>query len=55
MSGVDIQLYAFIAWMIGSMIVFIAIIVWALWPGNRRRFEAYSAIPLNDEQDEVRP
>ncbi len=54
MSGADIQTYAFIAWMIASMIVFIALIAWALWPGNRRRLEKHGAIPFADEQDEAR-
>ena len=52
MSGAELQLYIFIAWMIGSMILFAVIIVWALLPGNRQRFEAYGSIPLTDEQHE---
>ncbi len=55
MTGAEIQALAFIVWMIGSMIVFIAILVWALWPGNRERFQAYAAIPLRPEQDEGHP
>ena len=54
MTGAEIQTLMFILWMIGSMIVFIATIVWALWPGNRRRLESYGSIPLLDEPDELR-
>jgi cbb3-type cytochrome oxidase subunit 3 len=50
MSGADMQFYAFAAWMILSMITFIAIIVWSLLPGNRRRFETYATIPLRDDE-----
>jgi cbb3-type cytochrome oxidase subunit 3 len=46
------QFYAFATWMILSMITFIAIIVWSLLPGNRRRFEGYAAIPLRDDENE---
>ena len=53
MSGVDLQLYAFIAWMIASMIVFIALIAWVLWPGHGPRFEKHASIPLGDETDEA--
>ena len=52
MSGADMQFYAFATWMILSMITFIAIIVWSLLPGNRRRFEGYAAIPLRDDENE---
>jgi cbb3-type cytochrome oxidase subunit 3 len=55
MTGAELQLYVFIAWMIGSMILFIAIIAWALWPSNRQRFESYGSIPLADDQPETRP
>jgi cbb3-type cytochrome oxidase subunit 3 len=50
MSGADIQFYAFAAWMILSMITFIAIIVWSLLPGHRRQFDRYAAIPLRDDE-----
>jgi cbb3-type cytochrome oxidase subunit 3 len=51
MSGADLQFYAFASWMILSMITFIAIIVWALLPGNRERFEFYGEIPLRDDEE----
>jgi cbb3-type cytochrome oxidase subunit 3 len=49
------QFYAFAAWMILSMITFIAIIVWSLLPGNRRRFESYGRIPLRDDEKGKQP
>jgi cbb3-type cytochrome oxidase subunit 3 len=55
MSGAEMQFYAFALWMILSMITFIAIIVWSLLPGNRRRFEAYGTIPLRDDETGNRP
>jgi cbb3-type cytochrome oxidase subunit 3 len=54
MSGADVQFYAFVAWMILSMIAFIAIIVWSLLPSNRRRLEAYGSIPLRDDEKRTR-
>jgi len=39
----------FVIWMVLSVIAFIAIMVWALWPSHRRRFESYGQIPLRDD------
>lgn len=41
----------FIAWMLLSIVVFVAIIAWTVWPANARRLEAHAAIPLNDDGD----
>jgi cbb3-type cytochrome oxidase subunit 3 len=55
MTGAEIQTLAFIIWMIGSMIAFVVILAWALWPGHRERFQTYAAIPLRREQGENHP
>jgi cytochrome c oxidase cbb3-type subunit IV len=39
----------FVIWMVLSVIAFIVIMVWALWPSHRRRFESYGHIPLRDD------
>lgn len=51
----DTQYYAYIVWMIVSVVMFIAILAWALWPGNRERLEGYASIPLQDDENEARP
>ena len=39
-------------WVVWLMAIFLAIVVWAFWPKNKERFEAYGRIPLEDEKDE---
>ena len=39
----------FVIWMALSVIAFIVIMVWALWPSHRQRFESYGQIPLRDD------
>jgi cbb3-type cytochrome oxidase subunit 3 len=51
MSAIDMQYYAYAVWMIVSIITFIAIIAWALWPSHRQRFERYGTIPLRDDDE----
>lgn len=51
----DTQYYAYIVWMIASIVMFIAILVWTLWPGSAERLERYGSMPLLDDEDEVRP
>jgi len=41
----------FVAWIVLSVIAFLVIMVWALWPSHRKRFEAYGQIPLRDDED----
>ena len=41
----------FVIWMALSVIAFIVIMVWALWPSHRRRFESYGYIPLRDDDE----
>jgi len=49
----------FVIWMVLSVIAFIALMVWTLWPSHRRKLESYADIPLrddsiNDNSNEVR-
>lgn len=39
----------FIIWMVLSVIAFIALMVWTLWPSHRRKLESYADIPLRDD------
>ncbi len=36
-------------WTVWLVMVFIGIIVYAMWPGNRAKFEHAGRIPLDDE------
>jgi cytochrome c oxidase cbb3-type subunit 4 len=37
-------------WSVWFMLVFVGIVAWALWPGNRRRLEDHGRIPFRDER-----
>jgi cbb3-type cytochrome oxidase subunit 3 len=39
----------FVIWMVLSVIAFIALMVWTLWPGNKRILESYADVPLRDD------
>lgn len=49
------QYYAYMAWMAVSIVMFIVILAWALWPGHRERLERHGNIPLLDDENEARP
>jgi cytochrome c oxidase cbb3-type subunit 4 len=36
-------------WTVWAVVLFIGILVWALRPANRQRFEQDARIPLNDD------
>lgn len=36
-------------WTVWAVVLFVGILVWALRPANRQRFEQNARIPLNDE------
>jgi cbb3-type cytochrome oxidase subunit 3 len=40
-------------WMVVSILLFVVIMAWALWPGSRERFEKHADIPLRDDEDEA--
>ncbi len=37
-------------WILWFMALFIGIVVWAFWPGNKRRLEKHGRIPLDDDK-----
>ena len=39
-------------WVVWAVALFSAIVLWAFWPKNRRRFEAFGEIPLRDDREE---
>ena len=49
----DMQFYAYMTWMVVSIVLFALILAWALWPGSRERFQKYGDIPLRDDEDEA--
>jgi len=53
MSNEDMQFYAYMVWMVVSIVLFAVILAWALWPGSRERFQQYGDIPLRDDEDEA--
>lgn len=40
-------------WVVWLVLLFVGIVAYALWPGNRRKFREAARIPLEDEEDEV--
>lgn len=40
-------------WTVWMVAIFVGIIVYAFWPGNRGHFETASRIPLQDDEQEV--
>ncbi|MGF1626359.1 MAG: cbb3-type cytochrome c oxidase subunit 3 [Alphaproteobacteria bacterium] len=39
-------------WVVWLGLIFLAIIAWALWPGNRKKFDHAANIPLKDDEPE---
>lgn len=37
------------AWLVWLVLVFLAIVVWVLWPSRRRKLERQARIPLEDD------
>lgn len=37
-------------WVVWLMLIFLGIVVWAFWPGRKKKMEHASRIPLEDEQ-----
>lgn len=40
-------------WTVWLVALFVGIVVYALWPGNRTRFDEASRIPLREDGQEV--
>ncbi len=36
-------------WGVWLMAIFVGIVVWVMWPSNRKRFERQADIPLDDD------
>ena len=39
----------FVIWMVLSVIAFIALMAWTLWPSHLRKLESYADIPLRED------
>lgn len=40
-------------WVLWFALLFLGIVVWAFWPGNKARLEAQGRIPLDDDRDDA--
>jgi cytochrome c oxidase cbb3-type subunit 4 len=38
-------------WQLWLVVLFVAIVAWAFWPKNKRRFERHGEIPLRNDDD----
>jgi cytochrome c oxidase cbb3-type subunit IV len=38
-------------WQLWLVVMFVAIVAWAFWPKNKRRFEGHGEIPLRNDDD----
>jgi len=49
--------YAFVrsAWVVWMMVLFVAIVVWVLWPSNRDKFRRAAQIPLSEDEQSADP
>ncbi|MDX1711160.1 MAG: cbb3-type cytochrome c oxidase subunit 3 [Rhodovibrionaceae bacterium] len=41
-------------WVLWLMLLFLGIVVWAYWPGRRKRMQEHARIPLEDDANEDR-
>ncbi|MEQ8967941.1 MAG: cbb3-type cytochrome c oxidase subunit 3 [Azospirillaceae bacterium] len=46
-------LYEFIRtfWVVWLLLIFVAIVAWAFWPGRKRQLEEHGRIPLKDDDE----
>ena len=49
MISPELNSQLFVIWMVLSVIAFIVLMVWTLWPSHRRKLESYADIPLRDD------
>ena len=52
MSWGEIYDFAASLWVLWLMVIFIGVVVWAFWPGHKRRFQSYGDIPFKDDDRE---
>ena len=48
----DFMTFLHSLWVVWAVTLFTGIVLWAFWPKNRGRFEAYGEIPLRDDREE---
>jgi len=51
----DIYHFANALWPLWGMILFLAIVAYAFWPGQRAKLERHSRIPLDDDKPHAHP
>lgn len=42
-------------WVVWLMILFVGIVVWVVWPSNKKRLEKHGEIPFKDDPDGQQP
>lgn len=55
MSIQDIAEFLRSFWVVWLGLLFLALVAWALWPKNRKKFEHAARIPLEDDTDDDQP
>jgi cytochrome c oxidase cbb3-type subunit 4 len=40
-------------WVLWLMLLFLAIVAWAYWPGRRKKMEEHARIPLQDDAEDA--
>jgi cytochrome c oxidase cbb3-type subunit 4 len=51
MTFQDVSAFARSYWLIVLMVSFAGIVVYALWPSNKQKFNEAARIPLNEEPE----
>jgi len=36
-------------WVVWMVLVFVAIVIWTMWPSHKKRIESHGRIPLDDD------
>lgn len=55
MAYEDVKTYAAMAGLLIFIALFIGVLVYAFWPGNKARFEQARSIPLEKDPDDNAP
>jgi cytochrome c oxidase cbb3-type subunit 4 len=48
------ELYEFLRslWVVWLILIFLGIVAWAFWPGNRKRFKRDADIPFREDSED---
>jgi cytochrome c oxidase cbb3-type subunit 4 len=51
MSFQEFFVFARSLWVVWLMLIFLGIVLWVMWPRNRKRFDDAAQIPFKDDKD----